>query len=246
MRLKNLSTSSDSHLGISKFASWLLQIRDGLIGEIDACDKTNTKWVEIPMSLIIPPTKNALHSLIDFVYGDDILKKPSALLLSARAIVCPKNETIQKINDIVLLKSHGHSKMSESADSIEFNGNQSTNFNSFYPIEYLNALNFPSIPVHLLLLKINTPVMLIRNINQKEGLCNGTRLMVSQLLSNVIEATIIIGTSIGNRVILPCITFIHKAPDEPFTFVRKQFPLKVCYAMTINKSQGQSLKKVGI
>ncbi|CAI9259461.1 unnamed protein product [Lactuca saligna] len=150
MRLKNLSTSSDSHLGISKFASWLLQIGDGLIGEIDACDKTNTKWVEIPMSLIIPPTKNALHSLIDFVYGDDILKKSSASTLSARAIVCPKNETIQKINDIVLQRSPGDSKMYESADSIEFNGNQSTEFNTFYPLEYLNALTFPSIPVHSL------------------------------------------------------------------------------------------------
>nr|KAJ0215937.1 hypothetical protein LSAT_V11C300152420 [Lactuca sativa] len=224
----------------------LLKIGDGMLGEIDRHDKANSKWIEIPTQLVIPPTENALNNLIEFVYGDDILKKPSALLLSARAIVCPKNETIQKINDIVLQKSHGHSKMYESADSIEFNGNQSTKFNSFYPIEYLNALNFPSIPVHSLLLKINTLVMLIRNINQKEGLCNGTRLMVSQLLSNVIEATIITGTSIGNKVILPYITFIHKSPDMPFTFVRKQFPLKVCYVMTINKSQGQSLKKVGI
>ena len=30
----------------------------------------------------------------------------------------------------------------------------------------------------------------------------------------------------------------------PFTFKRRQFPLAVCFAMTINKSQGQSLSKV--
>jgi len=32
----------------------------------------------------------------------------------------------------------------------------------------------------------------------------------------------------------------------PFTFQCKQFPIMVSFAMTINKSQGQSLKNVGI
>jgi len=32
----------------------------------------------------------------------------------------------------------------------------------------------------------------------------------------------------------------------PFKFQCRQFPIFVCFAMTINKSQGQSLKRVGI
>ena len=32
----------------------------------------------------------------------------------------------------------------------------------------------------------------------------------------------------------------------PFKMVRKQFPIKVAYAMSINKSQGQTLHKVGV
>ena len=32
----------------------------------------------------------------------------------------------------------------------------------------------------------------------------------------------------------------------PFKFSRRQFPVSLCFAMTINKSQGQSLSKVGL
>jgi len=31
-----------------------------------------------------------------------------------------------------------------------------------------------------------------------------------------------------------------------FKFQRRQFPISLCFAMTINKSQGQTLKKVGL
>ncbi|KAL4588024.1 hypothetical protein LXL04_000902 [Taraxacum kok-saghyz] len=90
------------------------------------------------------------------------------------------------------------------------------------------------------------PVLLMRNLDPPGGLCNGTRLIVTKLLPTIIEATIATGTAIGKRTYIPRITFIYNNPDLPFTFSHKQFPLKVCYAMTINKSQGQSLSKVGI
>ena len=32
----------------------------------------------------------------------------------------------------------------------------------------------------------------------------------------------------------------------PFKFQRQQFPIDMCFAMTINKSQGQSLSQVGL
>ncbi|CAI9268326.1 unnamed protein product [Lactuca saligna] len=126
------------------------------------------------------------------------------------------------------------------------NGIQSVEFEAFYLVEYLNQLNFVSVPPHEVSLKIGTPIMVLRSINQREGLCNGTGLMVSQLLPNVVIATIITGTCIGNQVYIPRIKFIHKAPNIPFTFIRKQFQVKVCYAMIINKSQDRSLKKIGV
>jgi ATP-dependent DNA helicase PIF1 len=32
----------------------------------------------------------------------------------------------------------------------------------------------------------------------------------------------------------------------PFTLRRRQFPIRLAYAMTINKSQGQTLRNVGL
>jgi hypothetical protein len=34
--------------------------------------------------------------------------------------------------------------------------------------------------------------------------------------------------------------------ELPFTPTHKQFPIRVCFAMTINKSQGQSFEQVGV
>lgn len=85
--------------------------------------------------------------------------------------------------------------------------------------------------------------MLLRNLKPPK-LCNGTRLQVKALHKNVIEATILTGCAQGESVFVPRIPLIPN--DLPFDFKRLQFPLKVCFAMTINKSQGQTLKYAGV
>ena len=62
----------------------------------------------------------------------------------------------------------------------------------------------------------------------------------------MIEAEIITGTNIGKRVFIPRITLSPSDSKWPFVLKRRQFPISVCFAMTINKSQGQSLKHVGV
>jgi ATP-dependent DNA helicase PIF1 len=60
----------------------------------------------------------------------------------------------------------------------------------------------------------------------------------------VIEATILTGVGRGEDVYIPRIPIIPS--DLPFEFKRLQFPIRTSFAMTINKSQGQSLKTAGL
>ena len=88
--------------------------------------------------------------------------------------------------------------------------------------------------------------MLLRNLNIKKGLCNGTRLRVCWLHDNVIDAQIITGANTGDRVLIPRIKLAPSDVNLPFTLQRIQFPLRLSYSMTINKAQGQTFQKLGI
>jgi len=88
--------------------------------------------------------------------------------------------------------------------------------------------------------------MLLRNLNQSEGLCNGTRLIIVNLGHMIIEAEIMTGKHKGKSVLIPRICLTLKTASLPFVLERRQYPIKVCYAMTINKSQGQTLSNVAV
>ncbi|KAF8100722.1 hypothetical protein N665_0218s0060 [Sinapis alba] len=88
--------------------------------------------------------------------------------------------------------------------------------------------------------------MMLRNLNQDQGLCNGTRMMVTRLGNRIVEAQIMTGTEVGEQVLIPRIQLTPMDTIHPFTFNRRQFPIRLCYAMTINKSQGESLNQVAL
>ena len=80
-----------------------------------------------------------------------------------------------------------------------------------------------------------------------DGLCNGTRLIVTQLLPHVIEGRIITGNKIaGHPVWIPRMFVTPPDTKFPFRMRRRQFPVTLAFAMTINKSQGQTLESVGL
>ena len=115
-----------------------------------------------------------------------------------------------------------------------------------YPLEFLNSLTPSAMPPHQLNLKKICTIILLRNLSLRQGLCNGTRLTVTQLHSNCIQAAVMHGSNVGNSVLIPRIKLAPSDTNLPFTLVRHQFPVRLAYAMTINKSQGQTFDRVGL
>jgi hypothetical protein len=118
---------------------------------------------------------------------------------------------------------------------------------NYYPREFLNTLTPNGIPPHVLKLMIGCPVILLRKLDPANGLCNGTRLVVRECQRNSIDAEIVLGQHAGKRVFLPRIP-LCPSDDQmfPFQFKRKQFPIRLSFAMTVNKSQGQTIPNVGV
>lgn len=64
---------------------------------------------------------------------------------------------------------------------------------------------------------------------------------------NVVIAEIAVGERKGSIVFIPRIPLQpNNAEQCPIQFTRRQFPVRICFAMTINKAQGQTLNRVGI
>ncbi|XP_071738963.1 uncharacterized protein [Rutidosis leptorrhynchoides] len=102
---------------IKSFAEWLLQIGDGNIGDPDDSDPQNVSWVKIPYKYYINNDENGLSNLISFIYNDDLLRQPNALQLQQQAIVCPKNETADLINEAIIQKIERAERTYTSFDS---------------------------------------------------------------------------------------------------------------------------------
>lgn len=214
-----------------QFSQQLLNIGDGK-HPIDAV----TKEISFPPNFC--KLTSSLSHLITSVYPDIVNNYKNHDWLFERAILAPNNEDVNHLNHQILLSIPGEITKYKSIDTV-MEENQAVNF----PIEFLNSLEPSGMPPHILKIKIGTPLIIIRNLNPPK-LCNGTRVVVKNLMRTVIEATIISGKFKGENVLIPRIPII--CSDLSFEFKRFQFPIRIAFAITINKSQGQTLNTVGL
>ena len=71
-------------------------------------------------------------------------------------------------------------------------------------------------PPHELRLAPGIVVMLLRNIDPENGLCNGARAIVKAMYERVLDLVLLSGKHAGRRVYLPRIALAPKTPDLPF------------------------------
>ena len=88
--------------------------------------------------------------------------------------------------------------------------------------------------------------MILRNLDPANGLCNGARAILTKVATHVLEVRLIGGQHAGKLAFIPRISLSPPIEAVGFHLSRRQFPVRLAFAMTINKSQGQSVRNVGI
>jgi hypothetical protein len=239
---------------LAGYADFLLNVGNGTLHIHEDLGKD---IIQIPAEMLLPAkddqTDADLRDLIDFTFSDmptgqlqseneDGYYERCGRYFQSKALLTPKNVDVEIINRHVLQSLPGEKISFLSADSISVGDDNEMR----YPVEFLNSLEVSGLPPHQLTVKVGAVLMCLRNISMHDGLCNGTRFILTKATSRVLHGIIINGSAKGCSVVIPRIPLIPSDSRFPFSLRRVQFPVKLAFAMTINKSQGQSLERVGL
>jgi len=220
----------------NQHAQWLLEIGTGSTMD-------NNEMIQVSQSIVC----TNLNALINRIYvGIGNPRAQDNQYFLDCIILCPRNDQVYDINETILQQFNPNAEvhMLRSVDSVS----EENRMHYAYPIEFLQQLNASGLPPALLCLKVGSPVILLRNLDPEEGLCNGTRIIVLNVRKKVLQCRIISKDRRfrGKVVLIPRIRLSPNAKTLSVPLKRLQFPVRLAFAMTINKSQGQSVEHVGI
>ncbi|XP_057433563.1 uncharacterized protein LOC130726329 [Lotus japonicus] len=241
MRLGELGSGIDIEAR-KKFSKWVLDVGDGNLGDYNDGECN----MEIPKDLLLEVKGDAIASIVNSTYPDFESRALDDKYFTDKAILAPTLEIVDTVNQYVLSRLPGKEKVYLSSDSV-VKVDEDVNIDAnWITIEFLNSIKGSGLPDHKLCLKVGVPIMLMRNIDVARGLCNGTRLIVKKLRPNLIYGKVLNGNNPGSEAYIPRMSIVPSDSGLHVKIQRRQFPVCVCFAMTINKSQGQTLSKVGV
>nr|KAJ0204533.1 hypothetical protein LSAT_V11C500242050 [Lactuca sativa] len=152
--------------------------------------------------------EKSLNDLIDAIFPSLEIRRSKSDYIISRAIFSLRNDSVDKINDRLIGKFIGEERLYYSLDEAI------DDINNFCPVEFLNTLT----------VSVGCSIILFRNLDPSNGLCNGTRLICKSYQHNVIDAEIAIGQRTGKRVFLPRIPLCPSEEDMfPFKLKKNNF-----------------------
>ncbi|XP_074363853.1 uncharacterized protein LOC141704499 [Apium graveolens] len=196
------------------FGRWVLDIGEGKVAAPEGPHSDDA--ITIPDMFCDMKSNNTVDKMILSTYPNFMEKSLVPRYLSERAILTPTNQTAGLLNSFIVEKVNGECFSYFSVDVAEDFGGSEDELNSAFPVEYLNAINIPGLPLHELKLKVRVVVMLIRNLNQTLGLCNGTRMIVTKCLKLCVECEVICGSFVGSRHFIPHMELCPSDTRLPF------------------------------
>lgn len=210
MRVKNAlrEVGAERARELSDWNDYLIRIGNGTEPVI------RQNLVHVPKDMMLPSSPNGeragISKLIDYVYGlqpPHLPERPGASattevrrmysqqvdqvskFYSNKAFVTPTNKDVTTFNDMVMNRMRGQERTFVSADDVV----KTEADHAVYTTEFLNTLEFSGVPPHKLKLKLGCVIMLLRNLSARDGLCNGTRIVVTKLGLRTIEGVILTG-----------------------------------------------------
>ena len=169
MRLQGLGDAHETQM-LREFAAWILNIGDGKAGDIGDGEAV----VEIPNDLLVENSGDPIGDIVRATYPDLIENMADHQYFRDRAVLAPTLDLVEKVNDYVMGLIPGDEKEYLSADSVCKCDDDIGLDHRWITTEFLNDIKCSGMPNHRLILKIGVPVMLLWNVDQASGLCNGT------------------------------------------------------------------------
>jgi hypothetical protein len=203
MRLSAHGITKDGRKELADLSKWILDIGEGNIKVVAKEDDTEPSWIKIPNELLLKTTGDKIACMVNAVYPELIRRYMDIDYLRERAILTPANDIANVINNYIVSSVPEDDKQYLSCDSILKGQHAHDSYDLLYPVKFLNSFNGNNFLCHKIALKRGVPVMLLRNLNQGEGLCNGIRLVITVLGDMVIEGQIMTGTHKGKSVLIP-------------------------------------------
>ena len=229
-RVRRTQTTEREKQELQNFADTLEQIGDG---NYPINKELGPDMIKVPTDWL--SKSESICEFIEEAFPDFKNRCTDNEYLRGRAILTPKNKHVLAINNEILKKLPTEEKppilsIDENVPDNRFQ----------YGEEDFNNLNPSSLPPHKLYLRENAVIMILRNLNPAQGACNGTRLKVVDFTDRCIKAIILTGPKQGEIMFIPRIK-LYADKTSPIPFIRNQFPVKLAFAMTVNKAQGQTL-----
>ena len=153
--------------GDTTFNNWLLDVGDGKIQH--DIPELDSDLVELPNEIITD------EDIIQEIFGNhiDVSTDDAIAALSRRVILSTKNQLVSEINHKILSMISGEEQVYHSIDSTVIDTKSEA---IHYEVSFLNQQCPSGMPPHCLTLKVGAFVILLRNLDPKNGLLNGQNL----------------------------------------------------------------------
>ena len=201
---------------VQQFSQWLLEVGHGQ-------NMDSSSQVHFPEHMRIAND----NSLINHIYPtiDSTPPPPPEYFLNCM-ILAPRNADVGEMNQKILEMMTGNVRQYISADEMVQEAGADPDGGDNIPVEFLRSINSSSLPPGKLNLKIGCPIILLQNLSPSMGLCNGTRMVITQMSNRVLEACLMGGEHDGEIAMILRITLTPSgAADVTFQFKRHQFPV---------------------